>query len=47
MTAKKRQVKKKPVNRKAEVKVKTWRDNIFFYAIGLFVLAIVLLQIFL
>lgn len=47
MTAKKRQAKKKPVNRKADIKEKTWKDNIFFYAIGAFVVLIVLLQIFL
>lgn len=46
MTAKKRHAKKKPVSHKPVIKEKSWKDNVFFYAIGMFVLLIVLLQFF-
>lgn len=34
MTAKRKHTKKKPIQHKAIVKEKTWKDNIFFYSVA-------------
>ncbi|WP_371373622.1 hypothetical protein [Thalassotalea aquiviva] len=43
MTAKKRQPKRKPSNHKVVNKQPSWKDNIFFYTIGVVVLLVLVM----